>query len=94
MLRRRRFARGVFYGADLSPLAAFYPAGEHIFKHRGIFSVLAFAPAEVSISGKCKFPAENISLETLSGAGISNEASGEVKLSMSGPLAVFFTPHG
>ena len=94
MGRRRKFARGVFYGEDFRPLAVFYPGGDHAFTHHGLFSVLAFAPADVSLSGKCKFPAENVAFETLSGAGISNESSGEVKLRSSGPVAVFFPSHG
>lgn len=94
MKQRRKFARGVFYGGDLKPLAAFYPEGEHVFAHTGLFSALAFEPVTVSLSGKCKFAADSLMLEPLSGAGISNEAAGEVRLRASGPVAIFFAGHG
>jgi thiamine pyrophosphokinase len=92
--RRRKFARGVFYGEGLKPLAVFYPAGEHVFTYKGLFSALAFEPVVLSLSGKCKFAAENVALEPLSGAGISNEAAGEVRLRASGPVAIFLAGHG
>jgi thiamine pyrophosphokinase len=91
--RRRKFARGVFYGQDLKPMAVFYPEGEHDFTHHGLFSLLAFEPVTVSLSGKCAFPAEDLALAPLSGAGISNEGSGAIRLRAGGPVAVFF-PHG
>lgn len=92
MKRRRRFQKGVFHDEVLRPLVVFYAAGEHAFAHRGLFSLLAFEPSTVSLSGKCKYPAENLALEALSGAGISNEAAGDVKLVSDSPLAVVF-PH-
>ena len=90
MKRRRKFSRGVFYSEDMKPLAVFYPEGEHAFTHTGLFSALAFEPVTVSLSGKCKFPAQDLSLAPLAGAGISNEAAGAVTLRASGPVAIFF----
>lgn len=89
MHRRPQFSRGVFYGGDRKPLAVFYPAGAHNFTHQGLFSVLAFAPVKISLAGKCRYPADNIMLEPLSGAGISNEATGLVNLRTTSPVAVF-----
>jgi thiamine pyrophosphokinase len=93
MKHRCKFARGVFYGQDLRVLAVFYPEGEHLFTHEGLFSVLAFEPVEISLAGKCKYPTENLALTPLSGAGISNEGAGAIELRAGGPVAIFF-PHG
>ena len=95
MKRRAAFSRGVFYSNNFTVLAVFYAAGEHTFSHHGLFSVIAFEPSKISLSGSCRFPAQDLALDTLSGAGISNEASGEVRLrSDAVPIAVFFPPQG
>lgn len=92
MKRRRRFQRGVFYDERFRPAVVFYASGEHAFAHRGTFSLLAFERSTISLAGECRYPAENLVLETLSGAGISNEASGDIKLVSDSPVAVVF-PH-
>ncbi|TAL38788.1 MAG: hypothetical protein EPN97_03535 [Alphaproteobacteria bacterium] len=92
MKRRQRFQRGVFYDEGLLPLFVFLAAGEHVFAHKGIFSLVAFDRSTVSLSGKCRYPAGSLVIETLSGAGISNEATGEVKLISDSPVAIIF-PH-
>ncbi len=92
MRRRPEFRRGVFYSSNFTILAAFYSAGDHIFKHQGLFSTLAFEPATVTIWGDCRYPATSLPLEPFSGAGISNFASGDVRISSDKPVAIFFPP--
>lgn len=94
MKQRRHFQRAVFYDPAAHVLAVFHAAGEHVFTHRGLFSVIAFEPASISLSGDCRYPAADLQLDVLSGTGISNEASGAVQLTASGPVAIFFPPHG
>ncbi|MEZ0223957.1 MAG: hypothetical protein ACAH83_05345 [Alphaproteobacteria bacterium] len=90
--RRRRFQKCVFYDERLRPLMVFYAAGEHAFAHRGIFSLLAFERATVSLAGQCRYPAESLVIEALSGAGISNEAAGDIRMTSDSPVAIVL-PH-
>jgi thiamine pyrophosphokinase len=90
MKQRSRFQKGVFYDENLRPLVVFFAAGEHVFTHEGIFSLLVFERSAVTLSGKCRYPAEGLVIEALSGAGVSNEASGDVRLASGSPVAIVF----
>ena len=87
MKARTAFSKAVFYGEDNAPQMYFFQAGEHAVANlHGIFSVLVLEPAEITITGECRYPVEKASLQPFSGQGVSNEASGTVKFTASGPF--------
>ncbi len=56
----------------------------------GSFSVFSFVPAEVEISGDCRYPlAHPALLQAVSSHGLSNEGKGIVKISSRTPVFVF-----
>jgi thiamine pyrophosphokinase len=86
MKARPAFTKAVFYGSDDLPQVTFFQSGEHTVKLEGTFSVLMLEPAVVTISGDCRYPTKATVLGPLSGQGISNEASGTIKISATGPF--------
>ncbi len=86
--KRRKPSSAVFYDAQNRPSIRFFQAGQHKVKLRGIFSVLVIEPAKITITGKCKYPVRGFSLPPLSGCGVSNVASGEVRISASRPFFI------
>ena len=92
MKARAPFSKAVLYGENNLPQMYFFQAGEHAARLQGVFSVLVLEPAEITIAGECLYPAGKISLQPFSGKGISNEASGIVKISSSGPF-MLLTSH-
>ena len=85
---RTGFRRAVFYDGQMSPRLFFYPAGEHTISISGLFSLLTLEPSLVSVAGSCEFAAEKLLLAPLSGLGVSNRGSGEVKITSTTPLMV------
>lgn len=90
MKNRPRFEQAVFYGDDGAAVQRVFAAGAQSFRHEGLFSVFTLAEAFVSISGACAYPAHRLLLPPLSGRGVSNVASGEVRVSADVPLVVMF----
>jgi thiamine pyrophosphokinase len=86
--RRKKTQSAIFYDERLRPEAGFYPAGAQSLNVTGLFSVLVFAPARLDISGNCRYPAEALALEPLSGQGVSNEGLGEIHIRCDQPFAV------
>ncbi len=86
MKARPNFLQAVFYSKDNLGAVQFFQTGEHTADMHGIFSLMVLEPAEITLSGACRYPAERLQLQPLSGQGISNEASGKVKISASGPF--------
>lgn len=86
MKMRSAFVTAVFYSKENIPQVRFFQTGEHTLDLHGLFSVLVLEPAEITISGACRYKAERMLLPPLSGRGISNEAFGKVKISSSGPF--------
>lgn len=88
MRRRPAFEQAVVYGADGRPLLRHFAAGAQSFRHHGIFSVFTLGQVQVSISGACTYPVHRISLLPLAGRGISNNASGDVRIECDAPVIV------
>lgn len=86
MKKRAAFSKAIFYGEDNHIQALFLNAGDHMLDLHGTFSALAIEPAYITLTGECRYKAEKALLPPLSGQGISNEASGIVKISSSGPF--------
>jgi len=86
---RKNFLKAVFYDEDGQACIHFHAAGEHEAVIQGCFSILVFEPAKITISGACRYPAEELLLEPLSGRGISNEASGLVKVASTLPFMLY-----
>ncbi|MBU6475988.1 MAG: hypothetical protein KGL10_01185 [Alphaproteobacteria bacterium] len=86
--KRRKPSCTVLYDAKNRPCIRFFQAGRHRVALRGTFSVFVLEPAKITIKGKCRYPADNLSLPPLSGRGVSNVASGEVQIACSKPFFV------
>jgi thiamine pyrophosphokinase len=86
MKKRAAFSKAVFYSEDVRARVLFLGEGEHDIELHGTFSTLAVEPAEITLAGECRYKVENALLPPLSGKGISNEASGMVKISSTGPV--------
>lgn len=94
MKQRRKFQKAVFYDEGFRPHVLFYPSGEHIITRLGLFSFLAFERSDVSIEGRCRYPANALQIPALSGKGLSNEGAGEVTVRCSNPFAIVLPQHG
>lgn len=88
LLRRPVTRQAIVYDGTLRVAARFLQAGQHRLDLAGRFSVLALEPAQLTLSGDCKYPAENLRLQPLSGHGISNEGHGAVALACDRPVMV------
>ena len=86
MKARIPFSRAVFYGSDNLPQVQFFRAGKHSVELRGAFSLLVLETAVVTLSGDCRYKTTATALGSLTGQGISNEASGVVEISATGPF--------
>ncbi|MDP2206542.1 MAG: hypothetical protein Q8K65_09575 [Alphaproteobacteria bacterium] len=91
MRRRGSFEQAIFYSGAGRVVQRHFARGAQSFRHDGIFSVFALSPALVSLSGACAYPAHRIDLSVLSGRGISNIASGEVRIETDVPVIVMFS---
>jgi len=68
-----------------------YSAGEWSFNITGIFSIAVFQKTQITLTGKCRYPlCELTTIGTLSSHGLSNEGDGEISLSSSGPVFLFY----
>lgn len=64
--------------------------GHHELNFNGAFSVLAFYPTIFDIEGKVEYATEGaIELETFSGRGISNAATGDFSITCNQPVLVW-----
>jgi thiamine pyrophosphokinase len=88
--RRPAMETAVFYDQELRPQVQLFPAGEHRFARRGLFSLLVLDAASITIAGECRWPALDLPLDPLSGRGLSNEAFGNVTVRASQPFALIF----
>ena len=88
-LKKRRVpSSAVFYDAKNRPVIRFFQARQHKINLHGTFSVLVIEAAKISLAGKCKYPARNVALAPLSGRGVSNVASGDVRISATKPFFI------
>lgn len=83
---RPGFRRAVFYDVQMKPRIFFYPAGSHTTSITGLFSLMSLEPTTVTVAGSCEFIAEKQPLAPLSGLGVSNRGSGEVRITCATPL--------
>ncbi len=90
MRARPSFEQAVFYDAAGRVMRRHFTAGAQSFKCEGTFSLFALSPAVVSISGACAYPAHRMSLPVLSGRGVSNSGSGDVRIESDVPVIVIF----
>ncbi len=90
MRARPSFEQAVFYDAAGRIMRRHFTAGAQSFKCAGTFSVFALSPAMVSISGACEYPVHRVSLPVLSGRGVSNIGSGDVRIECDVPVIVIF----
>lgn len=87
---RPSFEQAIFYDAAGRVMRRHFTAGAQSFKCEGTFSVFALSPAVVSISGACEYPVHRASLPVLSGRGVSNVGSGDVRIECDVPVIVVF----
>lgn len=85
---RPGFRRAVFYDSEMTARLFFYPAGSHTISINGTFSLLVIEASAVTVSGACEFTAEKLPLAPLSGLGVSNRGSGEMKIACAAPLMI------
>ena len=90
MRARPSFEQAVFYDTAGRVMRRHFTAGAQSFKCEGTFSVFALSSAVVSISGACEYPAHRVSLPVLSGRGVSNVGSGDVRIECDVPVIVVF----
>jgi thiamine pyrophosphokinase len=82
-------AKAIFYHEESHrPNLYLFSSGQHSIHLKGLFSVLSFERAAISISGECSYSLENEILMPLSGRGISNEGHGEIHFQANVPLMV------
>jgi thiamine pyrophosphokinase len=82
----------LLYGPNAEITFHILSQGSWSFDHQGTFSLGALKEVEVGLSGECKYPINFPSmLPPLSSLGLSNEASGTVKLETSGPVFIYFS---
>ena len=90
MRARAPFEQAVFYDAAGRVMRRHFTAGAQSFRCHGTFSVFALSPAVVSISGACDYPVHRVTLPVLSGRGVSNIGSGDVRIECDVPVIVVF----
>lgn len=90
MKTRPRFEQAVFYDNSGALVQRIFAAGALSFRHDGLFSLFTLADGVVSISGACEYPVHRMRLPALSGRGVSNVASGEVRVEADLPVIVVF----
>lgn len=91
MRMRPLFEQAIFYDLAGDVIRRHFTAGAQSFRCNGIFSVFALSPAVVSLSGACDYPAHRVSLPPLSGRGVSNIGSGDVRVESDVPVIVIFS---
>lgn len=70
-----------------------YSQGQWTFQHQGVFSLIAFEPTVITLTGDCKYKlSEPKNLKAMTSFGLSNEASGVVRMTNSQPVFLFKTP--
>lgn len=89
MRARPAFTRAVIYDSALHPQVWMCNKGAHEIELSGRFSVLVLKETRVTISGACDYPATDLTLQPLSGRGVSNRANGAVRFTADGPFMVF-----
>ena len=71
-----------------------FSAGQWQTQAQGTFSIVAFAPAAISLSGQCKYPIEaGSTLRPVSSLGLSNEGYGTIQLDIASPVFIFHNRH-
>ena len=85
------FRKAIFYGSCFESEFYILPKGETKIQIEGLFSLLAFEPAVVTLSGQCQYPANKIELEPFSGRGISNLGFGLINVESNVPMLIYLT---
>ncbi len=67
-----------------------FPPGEHLVTTNEKFSLLSMQDATISITGACLYQVKSSPLIALSGLGLSNQGSGEFKISCNQPFSIFY----
>lgn len=91
MRRRASFEQAVFYDDAGDVTQRFFAAGAQSFRHEGGFSVFTLDAAVLGLSGACAYPAHRLPLPPLAGRGVSNSASGEVRIECDAPVLVMLS---
>lgn len=76
-----------------SLVCSVYSPGEYEFFHQGVFSLFTFKKGKIKLTGDVKYPIENQKTAdklVLSGLGLSNFATGKIKLSQN--VATLYFP--
>lgn len=68
-----------------------FSKGEWSLHIQGVFSLFAFAPVELKLSGACDYKLEEIrTLKALSSHGLSNKGHGAIEIHCTAPIFIFF----
>lgn len=69
-----------------------YSKGHWVLEIKGLFSLFAFEPLKLNLSGDCEFKIkEDSTLDELSSHGLSNIGSGKIEINCDFPVFVFLT---
>ncbi len=75
---------------DMDNQYLFLPPGNHVFKYFGTFSLFSFKTTQLSITGEVDYPLiKPKKLQALSSLGLSNKASGVLKIASTQALIVY-----
>ncbi len=71
-----------------------FSTGHWEFASHGTFSLVLFAPCQVTLRGDCRYHiASDMAVTPLSSFGLSNVGSGQVQLQTNGPVFIFHDLH-
>lgn len=90
MNRRPNFNMAAFYDMQLHAKVYMLQQGTFDLEVQGLFSVIAFEETTVTLSGACDYPCNDLKLQPLSGAGVSNKGAGMVAITAAKPVMVIF----
>jgi thiamine pyrophosphokinase len=82
----------IFYDLNGAPRIEFFGAGDWSISHQGLFSLGTLTPVKLGLSGECRWPIDQGTLVApLSSFGLSNEATGKLRLINEGAVFLHWT---
>ncbi len=85
-LKKKKNLAKVYLGPEVTALSS----GDWKFSHQGNFSLISFEDSEIRLTGHAAYELEHFTtIKAFSSHGLSNEATGEVKLQTRSPIFLY-----
>ncbi len=84
----------IFYDEESRPRVHVFSPGSHTLKVNGLFSLLCFEKAKISLDGECEYQLKSEMLDAFSGRGISNRGKGIIQIQCSAPSILILVDEG